>query len=47
VQARNADPTQGELAFDVTREMFDFVEGLWQPPDAAEMAALDGVRVGT
>jgi hypothetical protein len=25
------------LGFDVTREMFDFVEGLWEPPTDAEM----------
>jgi len=45
VEARNAQ--QGEtyqLGFDVTREMFDFVEGLWEPPTDAEMLAYDGVR---
>jgi predicted kinase len=45
VQARNAG--QGEtrqLAFEIDRSMFDFVEGLWEPPSAAEMAALNGVR---
>jgi predicted kinase len=31
----------------VTRPMFDFIETIWQEPDAAEMAALDGVRVET
>ncbi len=30
----------------VTRPMFDFIETIWQPPDATEMAELDGVRVG-
>lgn len=29
----------------VTRLMFDGIESLWQPPSAAELAALDGVRV--
>ena len=46
VQSRN---TQGgearQLAFDISREMFDFVEGLWEPPTDEEMAACDGVRV--
>ena len=36
----------GQLAFAITREMFDFVEASWQAPDAAEMAALNGVRIG-
>lgn len=31
----------------VTRAMFDFIESLWQPPGADEMAALDGVRIGS
>jgi predicted kinase len=45
VEARNAE--QGEtFRMAVDRTMFDFVEGLWEPPDAAEMAALNGVRVG-
>jgi predicted kinase len=29
----------------VTRNMFDFIEKLWQPPTAEEMAALNGIRV--
>jgi predicted kinase len=33
-----------QLGFDVTREMFDFVEGLWEPPTDAEMLAYAGVR---
>ncbi len=46
VQSRNADGS-GQLGFAITREMFDFVEASWQAPDAAEMAALNGVRTGT
>ena len=44
VQARNAErgPT---FRLEVTREMFDFVETLWEPPTEAEMAALNGLRV--
>ncbi len=40
VQRRNA--RQGgtrELDFEITRDMFDFVEGLWEAPDAEEMAS--------
>jgi predicted kinase len=43
VQSRNGDGS-GQLAFAITREMFDFVEASWQAPDAAEMAALNGIR---
>jgi predicted kinase len=35
----------GDLTFAVTRDMFDYVESLWQPPSDQEMAAHDGVRV--
>ena len=45
-QARNDSPAGGELPFPVSREMFDFVESLWEPPSEAEMAAMDGVRAG-
>jgi predicted kinase len=45
VQARNAQKGETyQLGFDVTREMFDFVEALWEPPTDAEMRAYDGVR---
>jgi len=45
VTARNEQ--QGETyRVTVTRPMFDFIETIWQEPDAAELAALDGVRVG-
>lgn len=45
VQARNAQKGETyQLGFDVTREMFDFVEGLWEPPTEAEMLAYNGVR---
>jgi len=46
VEARNRD--RGEtFALHVTREMFDFVETMWQPPDDAELRAHDGERVDT
>jgi predicted kinase len=45
VETRNAQKGKTyQLGFDVTREMFDFVEGLWEPPTDAEMQAYNGVR---
>jgi predicted kinase len=45
VETRNARKGETyQLAFDVTREMFDFVEELWEPPSHAEMLAYNGVR---
>ena len=44
VENRNAE--KGEtFRLAVTRPMFDFIETIWQPPDADEMAALNGRRV--
>jgi hypothetical protein len=44
VETRNAQKGETyQLGFDVTREMFDFVEGIWEPPTDAEMLAYDGV----
>jgi predicted kinase len=45
VEKRNAEKS-GPLGFDVTREMFDFVEAMWEPPSQAEMTALNGLRIG-
>ncbi len=48
VQGRNAEAGEGaQLPFELTREMFDFVETLWEPPSDQELAASDGVRVDT
>jgi predicted kinase len=33
-----------QLQFEVSREMFDFVEGMWEPPDAEEMSSHAGVK---
>jgi predicted kinase len=45
VEARNAQKGETyQLGFDVSREMFDFVEGLWEPPTEAEMLAYNGIR---
>jgi predicted kinase len=44
VQKRNAQ--KGETyAMDVNREMFDFVEGMWEAPSEEELSKLDGRRV--
>jgi predicted kinase len=44
VEGRNHE--RGEtFRLTVTRPMFDFIETIWQPPGADEMAALNGVRV--
>jgi predicted kinase len=45
VEKRNADKS-GPLGFDITREMFDFVEAMWEPPSPTEMVALNGIRIG-
>jgi predicted kinase len=46
VERRNED--RGEtFRLAVSRPMFDFIETIWQPPDADEMAALKGLRVTT
>lgn len=34
-----------QLKFGVTREMFDFVEGIWEPPTTTEMLRYDGLRI--
>ena len=44
VGTRNAE--KGEtFRLTVTHAMFDFIETIWQPPAADEMAALNGARV--
>ena len=44
MEARNADAQADQLAFPVTRELFDFVETMWEPPADDELAAFNGVR---
>lgn len=44
VEARNASAS-GPLDFPIDRAMFDYVEGMWEPPSAAEMAAMGGVKI--
>lgn len=46
VEERNrAKGGSNQLPFNVTREMFDFVESLWEPPTDAELAASNGLRI--
>ena len=45
VEQRNRE--KGEtFALHVTREMFDFMERLWEAPDTSEMAARNGIVIG-
>jgi predicted kinase len=44
VQQRNAE--KGEtFRMNVDREMFDFMEDIWEPPMPSEMQSMNGVRV--
>jgi predicted kinase len=44
VEARNAE--KGDTyQFEVTRQMFDFVESIWESPTDAEMRDYNGVRI--
>lgn len=44
VQARNAQ--KGDtFSLEVGRDMFDFVEGMWEAPDEAKLIRLNGIRV--
>jgi predicted kinase len=46
VERRNTE--RGEtFRLEVTRPMFDFIEQMWEPPTAEEMAALGGKRHGS
>ncbi len=46
VEQRNAE--KGETySLCVDRGMFDFMEGLWEPPTEAEWSAAGGLRIGT
>ena len=44
VEARNRE-RGATFSLEVTREMFDFVEQMWEPVDAQELRAHDGERV--
>jgi predicted kinase len=43
VERRNAEQGAGQLPFAVSREMFDFVDSIWEPPTVHEMLAHDGI----
>jgi predicted kinase len=46
VEVRNAKKGDTyQLGFDVTREMFEFVESIWEPPTDDEILSYDGVRI--
>ena len=48
VQMRNAEKgITHRLSFAITREMFDLVETLWEPPSADEMRRGDGIRIAS
>ena len=48
VQARNEEKGEThQLQFAVTREMFDFVESMWEPPDDAEKTACNAVVINS
>jgi hypothetical protein len=44
VESRNQERGQ-TFSIAVTRDMFDFVEQMWEPPDEAELRAHRGERV--
>jgi len=44
VQKRNREQAE-TFQFEVTRDMFDFIESIWEAPDNSEMAALNGARI--
>jgi len=46
VQARNEEKGEThQLQFEVTRDMFDFVESMWEPPGEAEKAACNAIVI--
>ncbi|NKB26358.1 MAG: hypothetical protein GKR99_01875 [Rhodobacteraceae bacterium] len=45
VQQRNTEKG-ATFALEVTREMFEFIEDLWEAPTEAEMSARNGVMIG-
>lgn len=44
VQKRNAEQAE-TFQFEVTRDMFDFIESMWEAPDDEEMTRLNGKRI--
>ena len=45
--SRRNDERGATYAMQVDRGMFDFMEGLWQPPAEAEWSADGGLRIGS
>lgn len=46
VQKRNQEQAE-TFQFEVTREMFDFIESIWEPPSGAEMARMSGIVISS
>jgi len=44
VQQRNSQQSE-TFQFEVTRDMFDFIESIWEAPTDAEMARLSGIWI--
>lgn len=44
VQKRNAEQAE-TFQFEVTRDMFDFIESIWEPPTDAEMRRMSGIVI--
>ncbi len=44
VQKRNVEQAE-TFQFEVTRDMFDFIESMWEAPDDVEMTRLNGKRI--
>ncbi len=47
VQRRNDAEGDRQLAFAVTREMFDYTDAMWEPPTAEEIATYDRFTAAT
>lgn len=46
VEKRNVEQAE-TFQFQVTRDMFDFIQSIWEPPTRAEMTRLNGLRIST
>ncbi len=46
IEKRNAEKGDTYM-LDVTREMFDFMEAMWEAPEPEELARYDGQRIET
>jgi len=44
VQNRNTEQAE-TFQFEVSRDMFDFIESMWEAPSDEEMARFSGIRI--